>query len=173
MRHVRLAVVVVIMTFVAVACGGGSSSAPTVAPSPLVSLIQYPNLVGGWSGTMTIVAVVNGLALSNTCTHSWNVSGESSGAFSGTWQLSGGTTVACASSGTLSGTVSTSGYVQVGFNTTLGNTASCKEIGTPSPYTGTLAGRSLALQTSDTVQCTTNGVTVEGTRSLAIALTEQ
>lgn len=146
------------------ACGGSKSPG---GPTP-----QYPNLVGGWNGTLTIAAVELSppyRRASNICTESWIINTQNGGQFSGTFQESGGTFVPCASSGTLSGAVSASGQVSgLSFAVVVGAT-SCRRLLGDGIWAGILTGNSLVAQRTDRLQCPNE----TGDRSLSLSMHKQ
>ena len=148
-------------------CGGDSS--PT-APTPP----QFPDMVGGWGGTLTINAAIAGISGSNTCTESWTITTQSAGQFSGAFQLSGGTSTSCAQSGTVTGTLTNNGTItDLTFSIQIGATSGCTRL-SATPYTGVVTGgTSLSAQSSEQASCTGSGVTAVGSRALAHALTKR
>ena len=132
-----------------------------------VSAAVFPRLVGGWAGTLTFAVSGD----SNTCTHTWIVQTQAGGAFGGTWQLSGGTTVACGSAGTLTGQVGVTGALSgVTLGVTVGGLPSeCVRIAGDAAFEGTVTGASLAAQNTETIRCDD----VEFQRAVSMALTRQ
>ena len=135
------------------ACGGSTPTAPTpVVPTP-VPVPQYPSVTGNWGGTLVIIASAGGQNISNTCTHTWSVTSQTQWQFSGTFQTSGGTTVACGQAGTFSGSVGTDGRVTgLTYSITIGATG-CSRVAGDGIFTGLLANGSVSATTSDTLTC--------------------
>jgi hypothetical protein len=123
------------------ACSGSSSPVPAPTAPPSVQPV-YPNMIGGWNGTLTINATIVGVNASNACAESWIITGQSNGDFSGTFQLTGGTTTPCAQSGSVSGTVTTSGTVSAGHSVTIGISLNCVRISGDGVYSGVVSGTS-------------------------------
>ncbi len=140
-----------------ISCGGSSSSSSNA-----------PNLVGGWAGTIKFNAVAGPLTATNTCTHSWTITSQHGATFSGTYQLAGGTTTSCGSSGSVSGTISTTGaFSGVGLPS-LAGVVNCTLTGS-TPWAGNLTGSSINLQRSEQFSCSG----IYAARSMVIALTKR
>ena len=179
------ALVVGLLALGAAACGHDSPtaasrsarapSAPVPAPAPVpVPAPQAPNLVGGWVGTYTIATVNRGTGLrsSNTCNESWIVTIQTGGQFSGTFQLSAGTTITCAQSGTLFGTVSTTGALsRLIHSVTLGSLP-CPRILGDGTMSGIASSTGVTAQATDRVRCT-DILTYETDRTLTITLNKR
>jgi hypothetical protein len=152
-------------------CSNDSSgpTAPTPAPQP-----QFSSLVGGWTGTLTINASIAGLSGSNSCTQSWTITSQTSGNFSGTFQLSGGTAAPCAQSGTVSGTITAAGaFTDLTFGVQVNPITNCTRVAL-TPYAGNVTGgTSINVQSTETLSCNSGGTSATGTRSLVIALTKR
>lgn len=155
-----------------VACGGTSSqTAPTptpVTPAPAPTpQPSYPNMLGTWGGTLTIVASAGNQSASNTCTHTWNVTSQTDGVFTGTFQLTGGTTVACAQAGNVSGTVDITGHLTgVSLGVVVGVNAACVRTSGTGLFVGQLSGSVLSVTESEGVVCSG----VPATRNLTITV---
>jgi hypothetical protein len=111
----------------------------------------FPNLIGGWTGTWS-TTVAGGVT--NVCNNSWLVTSQSGAAFSGTWQTLGGNPfpTACASAGTLTGTVSQPNAISgLVFTSTVG--AGCTRTVGDGRFSGALSGSVITVQMFDTVQC--------------------
>lgn len=143
----------------ALACGGNSPAAPSAPPTPV-----YPNLVAAWAGTATIGVVTVGQNASNICQSTWIVASQTADTISGTFQLTGGTVVACGQSGTFSGTVTTAGAVTIAFNPPP-PPAGCSVV-SGTPLTGVATSTTLTLQ--QTVHLTCTGSAVDQTVTLAL-----
>ena len=142
-----------------ISCGGSSSSSSNA-----------PNLVGGWAGTIKINAVAGHLIGSNTCTHSWTITSQTAATFSGTYQLAGGTTTSCGSSGSVSGTISTTGaFSGLSFVCTVGDCYLPCTLTGSTPWAGNLTGSSINLQRSQQFSCSGT----YAARSMVIALTKR
>lgn len=174
-------------------CGGSSSSvspspsptpapAPAPQPAPTPAPPAFPSMTGGWGGTLAITSIIrsSGARSSNTCNQTWIVTTQTGGDFSGTYQLSGGTTSACSDAGTLSGSVATSGALSalrfVGQPQT-GATV-CTRISGDGSYSGVVSGAAnLTAQSTDALRCTTTlaGVSAssDADRTLALAVTKR
>jgi hypothetical protein len=155
----RLLILVILVIAVAsIGCGGDSPTAPSVS---------YPSLVGGWIGTYTSnlnIPNVPGGTASGGCTLSWTVTSEGSGQFSGTWQLTGGfgAVTSCASSGALSGVISSSGSItSLSFATTIGAglPAGCSQTSSTG-YTGIASSASVNASSSERYSCPTLGASL-------------
>ena len=96
----------------AVACGSSDTQ-----PSSR----SYPNLVGQWTGTVTIVVTqgANVIVATNVCTANWTVNNETAGNFTGTVTFIRGTSVPCVESPTLTGSVTPDGAVTATLSSTL------------------------------------------------------
>jgi hypothetical protein len=151
-----------VLLFVSWGCSGSKGT-----PSPV-----FPNMVGEWNGTLTIVAVIaGGPSGSNICDLTFIVNGQSTGDFSGTWTLSGGTATACAQSGSLTGRVSTGENIRdLNLITPLGISPVCTRIAGDGLFLGVLSGRSLTASTNDRLRCSSGGVTGEGDRTLTLSV---
>jgi hypothetical protein len=139
----------------------GCKSSPN-APSP-----QYPNMTGIWTGTLNVVEGGS----RNTCTHSWNITTQNGGTFSGSSQNAGDAS-ACApilriGPGSVSGTVATDGVVSFGPIVRLESVCIRLSGGT---YSGRVSGSSITATTVETIRCTDMFGTYEFTQSLAVTL---
>ena len=148
-----------------VALAGCGSDSPT-APTP-----TFINMVGGWAGTFTSnlnFPNVPGGNQSENCTVSWNITSQNGGQFSGTWQLTDGT-IACASSGTLTGTIDTGGAItSFSAGTTVGplGVAGCTRTNA-SPWVGRVSATSVNLSTTEQWSCAELGAGAVG-RDIAL-----
>src|SRR5262249_13581399 len=115
-----------------------------------VSGSALANVLAGWTGTLTISA----LGLSNVCAESWVVSLELlTGEFSGTWQSSSGTLVACGQGGTLQGRVTSPNTLEgVTFNAVVG-ASNCTIVAGNDVMSGPFVGGTFTAQAFDTVRC--------------------
>jgi hypothetical protein len=171
------------------ACGGGGlpnpaapTTNPTPSPAPAVApaAVAFPNMVGGWSGTWSVSSAVRGSGLrsSNVCTQTWIISAQSAGSFTGTFQVTGGTT--CSSSGSVAGEVSTSGAISlstVDATPQSGATICTRTAGT-GIYTGVVSGgAAFTAQTSDILRCTTtilgSSLTQDADRTLLLSMNKR
>jgi len=181
-RHTAVVVgglVLSLLSLVATACGEASPTAasqsvpapPAIVPVPPS---EAPNLLGEWAGIYTIATVDRGTGLrsSNTCSESWRVNLQTRGQFSGTFQLSPGTTITCAQSGTFFGTVSATGALSALSHSVPLASLPCARISGDGTMTGTASPTALAAQATDTVRCT-NILTYETDRSLALVMTKR
>lgn len=160
----RLALAVLLVS--TLACGSSSSPAAPSTPAPPPAPV-YPNLIAGWSGTATITASSTSVSASNVCQSTWIISSQTNGDISGTFQLSGGTTVNCAQSSVLTGTVTTAGALSIAF-TAQAPPAGCTVL-SGTPLAGVVTGASMTLQ--QTVHLTCNGSAVD--QNVTIALTKR
>lgn len=110
-RNVPMRYLVLLSLVCLVGCGSSSSSsvapspsptpapspAPAPQPAPAPAPAVFPSMTGGWGGTLAITSTIrsSGARSSNTCNQTWIVTTQTGGDFSGTFQLSGGTTSAC------------------------------------------------------------------------------
>lgn len=108
----------------------------------------FANMLGAWNGTITSVA----LGASTSCTMSWLITSQVSGAFSGTFQMQGGT--GCSEAGNISGTITTSNSItSLGAAAiSVGNGAVCSDSGITT--SGLLSGRVATIQKTFTRTCT-------------------
>ena len=136
--------------FMAVAmtsCGGSQTSPTPAPPTP-----RFPSTVGNWSGTLTIdqVETPGGSRLVTVCNETWAVTTQIEGQFTGTFQATGG----CAGSGSMKGTVSTSGEVTgLTFNPHVGSPGSCLLEFGDGIYAGVLNGGALTARTAERAVC--------------------
>lgn len=164
--------VVGVLLLACAACGS-SPAAPTAVTPPAP---QPPSVTGLWQGTMTIaiVEVGTGLRASNVCTQALTITSQQNPGFTGTYQLSGGTTTACADSGTVSGSIQVDGSIAVAPQSTLppGPTV-CNRIAGNGVFSGLVSGGTMSAQSTDTVSCTTGGITSTANRTLSWAMTKR
>ena len=161
----RLFIALVLGT-VASACSGGSTS-PTV---------QYPNMLGTWTGSLTFIRSISPPGASNTCTLSWTVTTQNAGQYSGTYQIAGGTVDPCGSAGNVSGSVSADGNVSgLTFSTPFRIVSQCVlSAGSSIPvFSGRVSGTALTAQSTEAIQCTDGSTTSVGSRSLTISVSKQ
>lgn len=163
MKRVLLALIIV----TAAACGSSSPSSPSMPSAPVPTAPVYPNLVAGWSGTATIGAVGGGAAASNVCQTTWVITSQSAGSFSGSYQLSGGTTTTCGQSASVQGTVDTTGQISIAFTSNQSAVPAGCTIAGGTAMTGVVTGNAMTLQ--QTVRLTCNGVAIEQTASIALS----
>jgi hypothetical protein len=112
--------------------------------------------MGAWNGTasITVVQIASGIRATNLCSTTWIVNGQTSASLSGTFQLSGGTLVACGQSGTFSGTVTTSGAVNLSWGQTAGGGSNaCTTLSSDPSLSGVATGSSMTLQQSTRLSC--------------------
>lgn len=161
----------VLLAVSSLACGGdaGNPISPTRASGP-----QYPSLIGGWSGIFTSsgVLIQTGQRATAVCNHTWVISSQNGGSFSGTFQSSGGS---CAQGGALSGSVSTAGSVSgLSFSVTVGQIElsgfSCTRTGGAEVFAGVVSGGSMTLQASEQIRCVGNGIAGDIQRSMTLAM---
>jgi hypothetical protein len=140
------------LSAVSTACGGSNSpTTPSAPPAP-----TYTNLIGGWSGTSSISAqqVATGIRATNICASTWIVTVQNGASMSGTFQLSGGTVVACAQSGNFSGSLSTTGAIQLNYSTSGGGGGSgCTYLSGDTGFTGVATASSITAQQSQRLNC--------------------
>jgi hypothetical protein len=128
-------------------------------PSPIVSAAApipiggYPNVMAGWVGTLTISSVYSdGGRESTTCTHTWAISAQSNGRFSGTFQS--GPAGACVELGTLTGNVSTTGVIsELTVNAATGDDPFCTRSSGDTYYSGQVSPTTLTARRSDEMRC--------------------
>lgn len=146
---------VLVVALLASACGGQSPTAPTPAPTP--PALSYINLVGAWTGTATIAAInlTTNERATNVCSTTWIVASQNSNILSGTFQLSGGTLVACGQAGTFTGNVTTAGGITLTYTQTAGGTSSCIPISTVSDLSGVATFGTITAQQSVRLSCPT------------------
>jgi len=152
-----------------VGCGGSSATAPSSTP-------QITNMLGGWSGTLGIgvVQVNTGLRTSNTCNQTLIVSSQTGERFSGTFQLTGGTTSTCAQSGEVAGSVSATGAVSgLTFSVSLGNISQCTRVSGDSALSGVVNSSSLTAQSTERIRCVVGGLTTDNDRTLSLLLNKR
>jgi len=166
--RMRLTVVTAFLLLLVTACDSGSSSSvtaptPVRPPEPQAPTPQFPNLIGSWRGTLVVNAAIAGLTGSNTCTVTWLITSQTSGRFAGTYQSSGGTS--CASSGTVSGEVSSS--------ETLIRLDLVQQVGSPgcvvlsrTGYSGFASATVITAQETQQNRCTVRGTSATGSRTL-------
>ena len=138
--------------------GSGCKGSPAAPPDPT------PNVAGAWTGTLNISDQSG--AVTNSCTHSWNVTSQNAGSISGTAQTAG----SCRTTGgTISGTVAMDGTLSLGPNI-LALDAVCTRLA-GNGYTGSSTSSSVSAKMTESVRCTPQGQTAtEFTRTLTIAL---
>lgn len=150
-----------IVQFALLVCGlvgfsacGSSPASPTVS-SPVVPQITYPSLIGGWSGSTSITAqqVANNIRATNICTSTWIVNSQNSNVLSGTFQLSGGTIVSCAQSGTFNGAVTSSGVLQLSYASTSSSITGCSYLNGDTGFTGVATAATITAQQSARYNC--------------------
>ncbi len=157
--HLKSAVVASATVVAFALCVAGCGSSDPVAPSSVtptsVATPQpvYPNMVGAWSGTTSITVQQGAARATNICTSTWIVDTQGQSNFAGTFQLSGGTIVACAQSGNFAGTVSTQGSITVAYATTGGGSTGCTTVGGDTAFTGVVSGSSLTAQETLHLNC--------------------
>lgn len=158
----------IILALSAIGCGDDSPTAPSQ---------QVPSLVGGWVGTFSVSVAFpqTGEKGSNTCIETWVISGQAAGAFSGTYQTSGGTTTTCAQAGAVTGSVSAAGTItnlqhsaSVGGGLPPGMT--CTRLSGSEVLSGVLSGAALTAQGTDRLRCTGFGLTLDADRGMTIAM---
>jgi hypothetical protein len=105
---------VIVVTLLLAACSS-SPSAATAPPPP-----SYPQMVGGWGGTMayTVIRTIGEISgrSASMCNETWLVTSQDRHSYAGTYQTtpSAGTT-GCAGSGSLQGSVTPGGEVRLTF----------------------------------------------------------
>jgi hypothetical protein len=157
------------------ACGGDSPATPVPNPAPVPAPApQAPSLVGGWAGVFTAVTVErqSGRRTSNTCNESWIVTTQTGGRFSGTFQLSGGTAITCAQSGTFFGSVSTNGALSGLTHSVMLGSLPCSRISGDGTLNGFASSITVTAQATDVVRCT-NVFTYEADRTLTLAMNKR
>jgi hypothetical protein len=165
MRHILAICALITLT----ACGSSTPTAPTQTtppPPPPPPPVVYPTMTGNWGGTLTIVVSLAGTNASNTCSHTWTITNQSQGSFSGTFQLAGGTIVNCAQAGTVSGTVGTDGRLTgVAFSIAVGSSG-CVRTSGDGLFNGQLANGIISATENEQEVCSG----VAATRNLTITL---
>ena len=130
------------------ACGGSS---PTSAPPP--STPSFTSLMGNWSGSRLMVMTTGAASISNTCRETWSVTSQTQGEFSGTFQVSGGTTASCEGAGTVSGTISADNRISgLAFSVDIVS-GGCTRSSGDGRYSGQFANGVITATTSDSVAC--------------------
>lgn len=172
-----------VFAVMATACVGYSPAAPSQSapPAPIPSPApvppqapEAPNLLGGWTGIYSIATVDRGTGLrhSNTCDEEWLVTDQTGGQFSGTFQLSGGTTTPCAHSGTIAGALSMTGALSgLAHSVTLGSLP-CSRILGDGRMSGFASSTAVTAQSTDRVRCN-NPFTYETDRTLTLAMNKR
>lgn len=122
-----------LLALLMVGCGG---STPTAPPTPAPPV--YPNMVGGWAGTVANTWIAEGpITGSRTCSETWLITAQSGGAFSGAFQTTPGTAPECARSGSIEGNVSQDGTLSFRFGSGSGiSTTECVRIAGPRDFQG-------------------------------------
>lgn len=173
------------------ACGSGSPSyttptpvpTPTPSPAPAPPPPSFPNMLGGWGGTLTIATITRGTGArsSNTCNQTWIVTAQTAGDFSGSQQLSGGTVSNCSDSGMVNGTVSSGGTLtSLRFVGQPQNGVTiCTRLAGDGSYSGVVSSAgNITAQTTDAVRCTTTfqgqqPVSLDADRTLTLSMTKR
>lgn len=105
----RDALITICSALLLAACSDSPTQPAVVAtPTP----IPYPQMIGGWGGTLS-ASWTGTSSGSYTCSYSMLVTGQSAGAYNGSYQSTRGTEDVCASSGTVSGVVTPSGEISL------------------------------------------------------------
>ncbi len=162
-----------VFALISAACGsGGITPTAPVTPTPVTPTPpppSYPAMTGNWTGTAVIVAVVGASTGSNTCALTWTIPTQTAGAFSGTFQLSGGTVTPCAGAGAVTGTIGTDGTLgSLAIDTTVGAPLppSCVKTGT-TPYSGLLSNGLLRATSTEQLVCSGQSASRNSTVSLS------
>jgi len=160
----------VLLVFVSAACGGENGGSPT-GPSRQTTQ-QAPNLVAGWGGTFTSTGVIvqTGQRATAACEHTWVITAQNGGQFSGTFQSAG-----CGQGGTLSGNVSSSGALSnLTFSVSVGQASlsgfNCTRVAGSEVFAGVASSASITAQASDQLRCTGNGITADLQRSMSLSM---
>lgn len=157
----------IVLCLVLAACGGGSPSTPTPPPVVTPPAPTFPNMIGNWTGTLTIVASSGGTTLSNICTHNLALTTQTAGAFNGTFTLAGGTITNCAGAGTFTGTVASDGRISaMNYNNVLGAGTGCTRTSGDGTFTGQMANNSISATTTETLSCPT----ITAVRNITVAV---
>lgn len=129
-------------------------------------------MIGDWRGTLAVEQVVtpgSGGSTVSVCNETWAITTQVEGRFSGAFQADG----VCAQSGTMFGTVSTSGEISgLTFSVFVGSpgeTSTCRRVSGDGVYTGTLRGTSLMAQTTERTMCATALLTFDRSYSLSMS----
>jgi len=139
-------ILVGVLAMAACSCSGSSA-----APS-------YPDLTGTYTGHVVIgIALPNVPGGGTVCTHQWTIGSSVGGQITGTWQSTPETDLqhavpACQQSGSLSGTVSSSGALNLSFNAVLGVTG-CTTDGGGDVLSGAEALGAISASGQDTIHC--------------------
>lgn len=153
-----------------------TSPSPTPQPAPPPAPV-FLNMVAGWSGRATLAAVIRQTNErgTNVCDQSWVVTSQTGGTFTGTFQSSGGTLVACAQAGTFTGVITTSGTLQsLDFDVALGAASGCTRISGSATLTGVVSATgALTAQGADALRCTVNGVALEADRTISLEMAKR
>ena len=181
-RHTAVVASGLILTLLMLATTACRDESPTAAsqsvPAPPavvpVPPSETPNLLGEWAGLYTIATVDRGTGLrsSSTCHETWIVKLQTRGQFSGTFQLSAGTTITCAQSGTFFGTVSTTGALSALSQSVPLASFPCARISGDGTMNGTASSTAVTAQSTDRVRCT-NILTYETDRSLTLVMNKR
>lgn len=166
--------VVVLAIALSTGCGGdGPSTSPTTVAPPQPTFV---NMIGGWVGTYsTNVNVPNipSLNQSGNCSLNLTITAQTAGQFSGSFQLTNGT-VACASSGTITGTITALGTVtSLAGVTTVGALPTGCSAQSTSGYSGVVSPTSLNATATERVSCSAGGASIVADAFRVIALTKR
>jgi hypothetical protein len=134
-------------------------------------------MLGGWSGTLNVasVQVDTGVGAPNTCNEAWTIAAQNGERFSGSFQLTGGTTGTCAQSGDVNGVVSTSGRISgLAHSVTLGALPGCTRVAGDGTMEGVVTNpSSLSAESRDRVRCPTGSATTDSDRSITLLMTRR
>lgn len=161
----------VVLAGVLTSCSG-TSSRPT-SPTPVPPMPDYPTMIGAWSGMLTVEQVVaqgSGGRTINICNETWSITTQITGQFSGTFQADG----VCAQSGSLHGTVSTSGNVTgLTFSVFVGSpgeTSTCRRVSGDGVYSGLFDRVSLVARTAERTLCVAGGAGLQFDRTFSLSM---
>jgi hypothetical protein len=176
------------LTTLAASCGG--TSAPSAGPSAVPSIIapplpppapvpapalqpQFPDVLGRWSGTTTIVVTVDGQQQSSACTETWRITSQNAGAFSGTFQTSG-MAGDCERVGMVNVVMTPNGGVTELFHSAqIGTDTRCTKTNA-TPYAGRISddGLTFTAMATDSLLCGSGSAATNARRRIAVLMTK-
>lgn len=127
-------------------------------------------MLGGWSGTLT--AVTDAYLFppvptrsSTVCSQTWLIGSQTGGAFSGTFTQSGAN---CVDTGTVNGTVTSSGAVSFNFASTAANF--CRFVSGDTTYRGVIGTGVTAQRGTVRSECSIGGPAVTRDQTASITM---